>query len=56
MTLARQLEDAVTRRLVQRAFGALLPGERDALVERLVRRELDPWSAADELVGRTARA
>jgi LAO/AO transport system kinase len=56
MTLARQLEDAVTRRLVQRAFGALAPGERDALVERLVRRELDPWSAADELVGRTARA
>jgi LAO/AO transport system kinase len=56
MTLGRQLEDAVTRRLVQRAFGALAPGERDALVERLVRRELDPWSAAEELVGRTARA
>ncbi len=56
MTLARQLEDAVTRRLLQRAFGALRPGEKDALVERLVRRELDPWSAADELVGRTARA
>jgi LAO/AO transport system kinase len=56
MTLGRQLEDAVTRRLVQRAFGALRPGEKDALVERLVRRELDPWSAADELVGRTARA
>ena len=56
MTLGRQLEDAVTRRLVQRAFGALRPGEREALVERLVRRELDPWSAAEELVGRTARA
>jgi len=56
MTLGRQLEGAVTRRLVQRAFGALAPGEREALVERLVRRELDPWSAAEELVGRTARA
>jgi LAO/AO transport system kinase len=56
ITLARQLEDAVLRRLVQRAFGALRPGERDALVERLVRRELDPWSAAEELVGRTASA
>jgi LAO/AO transport system kinase len=56
ITLGRQLEDAVTRRLVQRAFEALRPGEKDALVERLVRRELDPWSAAEELVGRTARA
>ena len=56
VALGRQLEDAVHRRLVQRAFGALGPGERDLLVERLVRRELDPWSAAEELVGRTARA
>jgi LAO/AO transport system kinase len=56
MTLGRQLQDAVTRRLTERAFGALGPGEKDALVERLVRRELDPWTAADELVGRTARA
>ena len=54
--LGRQLEDAVQRRLVQRAFGVLGPGERELLVERLVRRELDPWSAAEELVGRTARA
>jgi LAO/AO transport system kinase len=52
----RQLEDAVRTRLMQRAFAALGPGEREALVERLLRRELDPWSAADELVGRTARA
>jgi LAO/AO transport system kinase len=54
--LGRQLEDAVRQRLLERAFGGLRPGERDAMVERLVRRELDPWSAADELVGRTARA
>ncbi len=56
MTLARQLQDAVTRRLAQRAFGALRPGEHDALVERLVKRELDPWSAAEELVERAVRA
>jgi LAO/AO transport system kinase len=54
--LGRQLEDAVRQRLLERAFGGLRPGERDAMVDRLVRRELDPWSAADELVGRTARA
>ena len=56
IALGRQLEDAVHRRLVQRAFGALAAGEREALVERLVRRELDPWSAAEELVERAARA
>ena len=56
MTLGRQLRDAVTRRLAERAFGALRPGEMDALVERLVRRELDPWNAAEEVVGRAARA
>ena len=56
IALARQLEDAVKRRLLERAFGALRSGERELLVERLVRRELDPWSAAEELVGRTAPA
>ena len=56
MTLGRQLRDAVTRRLAERAFGALRPGELDALVERLVRRELDPWNAAEQVVGRAARA
>jgi LAO/AO transport system kinase len=49
---AGRLEDAVRARLMQRAFAGLGPGERDALVERVARRELDPWSAADELVGR----
>ncbi len=56
MTLGRQLEAALTRRLVERATAALGPGEKEALVERLVRRELDPWTAAEELVGRAARA
>jgi LAO/AO transport system kinase len=52
----RQLDEAVRQRLLERALGGLRAGEREALVERLARRELDPWSAADELVGRTARA
>jgi LAO/AO transport system kinase len=51
--LARQLEDALKRRLLQRAFA---PGEREAIVERLARRELDPWSAADRLVEKAAHA
>jgi len=54
--LARQLEDALKRRLLQRAFAALAPGEREAIVERLARRELDPWSAADRLVEKAAHA
>ncbi|HEY8231898.1 MAG: methylmalonyl Co-A mutase-associated GTPase MeaB [Vicinamibacterales bacterium] len=54
--LARQLEDALKRRLLQRAFAALAPGEREATLERLARRELDPWSAADRLVEKAAHA
>ncbi len=54
--LARQLEDALKRRLLQRAYAALAPGEREAILESLVRRELDPWSAAERLLGRTAPA
>jgi len=54
--LGRQLEAAVRQRLMQRAFSGLRPGEKDAVIERLVRRELDPFTAADELLGRLARA
>ncbi len=54
--LARQLEDALKRRLLQRAYASLAPGEREAVVESLVRRELDPWRAADQLLGRAAPA
>jgi LAO/AO transport system kinase len=54
--LARQLDDALKRRLLQRAYAALAPGEREALVESLVRRELDPWSAAERLAGRATHA
>jgi LAO/AO transport system kinase len=54
--LGRQLADAVRRRLMEHAFAGLRAGEQDAMIERLVRRELDPWSAADELLGSAARA
>jgi LAO/AO transport system kinase len=54
--LARQLEDALKRRLLESTYAALAPGERDAMLESLVRRELDPWSAAERLLGRAAPA
>ena len=54
--LRRQLDDAVTRRLMERLASGLRPGEADELVERLVRRELDPYTAAEQLAARTARA
>ncbi len=54
--LGRQLDGAVRRRLLERLESSLRPGETDALVERLVRRELDPFSAADELTSRMAGA
>jgi LAO/AO transport system kinase len=54
--LGRQLDDAVRRRLMERLASSLRPGETDALVERLVSRELDPFSAAEELTSRMAGA
>jgi LAO/AO transport system kinase len=56
LQLGRQLEDAVRQRVMARAFSGLAPGERERVVERLARRELDPFTAADEIVGRMARA
>jgi GTPase len=54
--LGRQLDDAVRRRLMERLASSLRPGEADALVQRLVSRELDPFSAAEELTARMAGA
>jgi len=54
--LGRQLDDAVRRRLMERLASSLRPGETDALVERLVSRELDPFSAAEQLTARVAGA
>jgi LAO/AO transport system kinase len=49
LRLRRQLDDAVRRRLVERLVSTLRPGETDALVERIARREIDPFTAAEEL-------
>jgi LAO/AO transport system kinase len=54
--LRRQLDDAVRRRLVERLVSTLQPGETEALVDRIARRELDPFTAAEELTSRVARA
>jgi LAO/AO transport system kinase len=54
--LRHQLDEAVRRRLLDRLVSTLGPGETDALVERLVRREIDPYTAAEELTARMAGA
>jgi LAO/AO transport system kinase len=54
--LRRQLDEAVKRRLVERLVSTLHAGETDALVERIARREIDPFTAAEELTSRAARA
>ena len=51
--LQRQLEDAVQERLMQAARARVLsPAEIQRTVERLEARELDPFTAADEVVRR----
>ena len=51
--LRRQLEDAVQERLMQAARTRVLsPDEIQRIVERLEARELDPFTAADEVVRR----
>jgi LAO/AO transport system kinase len=50
--LRRQLDEAVRRRLMDRLVSTLQPGETDALVDRIARRELDPFTAAEELTSR----
>jgi LAO/AO transport system kinase len=54
--LRRQLDDAVRRRLMDRLVSTLQPGETDALVDRIARREIDPFTAAEELSSRMAGA
>ncbi len=53
LRLRRQLEDAVRQILMGRVLKQVLtPPEADAIVERLVRREQDPFTAADDVVRR----
>ena len=50
----RQLEDAVRERLVGHVWSRVVTaGEREELVERLLAREIDPFTAADAVLGRT---
>ena len=37
---------------MERLVSTLRPGETDALVERIARREIDPFTAAEELTSR----
>ena len=49
--LARQLDDALRQRLAARLRERVLtPLAREAVVERLVRREVDPFTAAGEVL------
>ena len=48
-----RLREILSRRFLQRVEGAVLgPGEFDAYLERIARRELDPYSAASEIMAR----
>jgi LAO/AO transport system kinase len=51
--LARQLEDVLHDRLMRRMRARVLtPDETARIVDRMAARELDPFSAADEVLGR----
>ena len=55
--LRRQLEDAVRRRVMAHVFQRVVPpAELEATVERLARREVDPFAAADGIVERMGLA
>jgi LAO/AO transport system kinase len=51
--LARQLEDVVQDRLMRRTRARVLtPEETARIVDRMAAREVDPFTAADEVLGR----
>jgi LAO/AO transport system kinase len=50
--LRRQFEETVRHRLLRHARSKLSPQELEATVDRLARRELDPFRAADDLLGK----
>ncbi len=52
-----RLREILSRRFLQRVEGAVLgPGEFEAYLERIARRELDPYSAASEIMARALAA
>jgi LAO/AO transport system kinase len=50
--LRRQFEETVRHRLLRHAWSKLSPQELEDTVDRLARRELDPFRAADDLLGK----
>jgi LAO/AO transport system kinase len=50
--LRQQFEETVGRRLLRAAWSRLSPEERDATLDRLARREIDPFAAADMVLGK----
>ncbi len=51
--LRRQLEDAVRERLMgQLRRGVLTPGQTEAMVERMARHQLDPFTASEDVLRR----
>jgi LAO/AO transport system kinase len=48
-----RIRELVAQRFVRHVEGAVLsPGEFDAILDRIARRELDPYTAADEILAR----
>jgi LAO/AO transport system kinase len=54
--LRQQFEETVGRRLLRAAWSRLSPEERDATLDRLARREIDPFAAADMVLGKMGLA
>jgi GTPase len=50
--LRQQFEETVRERLLRHAWSKLSPEELEATLDRLARREIDPFRAADVLVGK----
>ena len=51
-----RLRELVAQRFMDRLErGVLMPGELEAMVDRVAGREIDPYTAADELVSRAVR-
>jgi LAO/AO transport system kinase len=50
-----RFRELLSRQYLERVQNSLEPGELDGIVDRLARRELDPYSAAADIMSRTVR-
>ena len=51
-----RVRELIAQRFVQHVEAKVLgPGEFDAMLDRIARREVDPYTAADEIVARALR-